>query len=326
MKILYAANNHRSSALQLARIVAGIQSSNHQLKIAAYQISSPKNLNIDWSLNAMFDMYHPEMLQLHNDNLSIYFDQVKSYQPDLIISDLEYFTSYIANVLNIPIWQCSPSLIYHAFDYGYDQAPHFKKLFNSLIHQAKLIHERTKNIIANADRCLVYSHFGDTESSPNLYGQFEWVRPYHQLGQVSIPCRHHFTSAIFSKDVKFLEQVKNYQDGMVFMDQTYESYPNLIVKDINMQSEYYCNLKNSDFFVCQGEGEFLADAFYNGKYVFCYPNYQDINCTLNSQLTTKRGLGKMVSYLDDLTQLDVSTVKPTYRNNIKLLNGLLHGV
>ena len=83
----------------------------HQIKIAAYKISTPKDINIDWTLDALLNIYRPNLLSLNNDNLGIYFEQIKNYAPDLVISDLEYFTSYLASLMNVPLWQCSSSLI-----------------------------------------------------------------------------------------------------------------------------------------------------------------------------------------------------------------------
>src|SRR5271166_1958276 len=111
MKILYAAQNNQNARIQLSRFLEAMQGSNHQIKVAAYKRSSPKNVSIDWTLDALLNFCQPEVLSLNNDNLVIYFEQVKSYSPDLIISDLEYFTSFVANEMNVPLWQCSSSLI-----------------------------------------------------------------------------------------------------------------------------------------------------------------------------------------------------------------------
>ena len=89
MKILYAASNSYGARLQLSRWLQAMQGSGHQIKIAAYKKSSPKRVNIDWTLNALLNIYQPDLLSTNNDNLSIYYEQVKDYAPDLVISDLE---------------------------------------------------------------------------------------------------------------------------------------------------------------------------------------------------------------------------------------------
>src|SRR5271155_1177897 len=107
MKILYAAGDNTNACTQLSRFVQAMP--NHQIKVAAYQQSSPKGMNIDWTLNCLLNVFTGQIAE--NDNLKIYYDQIVYFAPDLIISDLEYFTSYLAGVGNIPLWQCSSSLI-----------------------------------------------------------------------------------------------------------------------------------------------------------------------------------------------------------------------
>jgi hypothetical protein len=46
-------------------------------------------------------------ISLDNHILKIYADQVRFYKPDLIISDLEFYTSYIGLNSDIPVWQYS---------------------------------------------------------------------------------------------------------------------------------------------------------------------------------------------------------------------------
>src|SRR5574338_1119629 len=101
MKILYAASNNLNAKIQLSRFLKAMDGSKHQIKIAAYKTSSPKDISIDWTLDALLNIYKPDLLSLHNDNLNIYFEQIKNFQPDLVISDLEYFTSYVSSDLNL---------------------------------------------------------------------------------------------------------------------------------------------------------------------------------------------------------------------------------
>jgi hypothetical protein len=95
-------------------------------------------------------------------------------------------------------------------------------------------------------------------------------------------------------------------------------YENLILKDIdNNDDEYYCNLRNSEFFVCQGQSSFVADAFYNSKFSFIWPDYNDIDSVINSQLAQKMKLGSIISSPIDF---DINDVKSNYNNGIKYLH------
>lgn len=321
MKILYAASNNRNARIQLSRFLAAMRGTKHIIKIAAYIKSSPTNQSIDWTLDCLLNLYKPELISLDNDNLKIYFDQVKYYEPDLIISDLEYFTSYIANVLNITIWQCSSSLINNALvkseKYNMGAFKYYAHPLSRIIKSSQKI----ANLLDNSDGNFVYSHFGDTHAPPQLQEGFEWIRPYHQVGKTTVPCQHFAVAGLSSLDRQVIAWLKNYSDSVVFVEGSLEEHHNVLVKDIRNQEEYFCNLKNSPFFVCQGQTSFLADAFYNGKYSWIYPDYQDSETLLNSCMSQHLSLGRIINPDDDFEekpQIIVST--PTYNKSIKYLH------
>lgn len=310
MKILYAANNNYNSKIQLSRFLKAINGRGHQIKIAAYIKSSPKSVNIDWTLNCLLNIYKPDVISLKNDNLNIYFEQVKAFAPDLIISDLEYFTSYIANVLNIKLWQCSSSLINHALTKREKYNLGLFKHYAYLLNRDPVDTQRTVNLIDNSDCNLVYSHYGDTLHPPAISESFEWIRPYHQASNLYIPCEHNIVAALHNSNKKILNVLKKQEDSVVFMESCTEKYPNLLVKDIENEEEYYCNLRNSNLFVCQGQGSFLADAFYNKKFSLIYPDYEDAESVINSQLSQKFELGKIMAYEDNIKETETLDVSP----------------
>lgn len=318
LKILYSASNNYNARIALARFLKAINPK-HQIKIAAYIKSSPKNVNIDWTLNCLLNIYKPDVISLKNDNLNIYFEQVKAFAPDLIISDLEYFTSYIANVLNIKLWQCSSSLINYALTkkekYNLGLFKHYSYLLNRDMQDT----QRTINLIDNSDCNFVLSHYGDTINPPAISGSFEWIRPYHQVARPYIPCQHNIVASLHNSNKKIINVLKKQEDGVVFMESCAEKYPNLLVKDIGNEEEYYCNLGNSNLFVCQGQGSFLADAFYNKKFSLIYPDYDDTESVINSQLSQKFGLGKIMTYEDNIKETSILDVLPE-NNNIKQLH------
>jgi uncharacterized protein (TIGR00661 family) len=320
MKILYAASNNYGSKIQLSRFLTAMIGTEHQIRIAAYKRSSPKNVNIDWTLDAMLNIYRPELLSLDNDNLSIYFEQIKSYAPDLIISDLEYFTSIVANELNLKIWQCSSSMINFALTKREKYGLGLFKNYAHVVGRDPVHTQRTVNLIDNSNRNLVYSHYGDTENPPNIQSNFEWVRPYHQEAKLYVPCQHFLTAGLFNNDKRLLDLLKKYPDCAVFMDHCQEQHRNLLVKDIENDSEYYCNLKNSNFFVCQGQISFLADAFYNGKHSLIYPDYSDAEVITNSLISQKLGTGIIMSYSTDILSQAPVEVQPTKSSTVKYLH------
>jgi uncharacterized protein (TIGR00661 family) len=298
-----------------------MQGSGHQIKIAAYKKSSPKGISIDWTLDALLNIYQPDLLSTNNDNLSIYYEQVKSYAPDLIISDLEYFTSYVAGSLESALWQCSSSLISHAitrrerYNLGL-----FKYHAHSLNRDPEHT-QRTLNLIDNSNANFVYSHYGDVSNPPLLQKDYEWIRPYHQIGKVHTTCAHSIVAGLSTNDKQILAVLKRYSlDSVVFLESRSEKYQNITVKDIENEDEYYCNLKNSERFVCQGQASFLADAFYNGKFSLIYPDYEDTESLINSQLTNKLGLGFIMSPSEDIRYMSAFQAHPQYQETIKYLH------
>ena len=318
MKILYAASNNQNAKIQLSRFLNAV-GTNHQIKIAAYKKSSPKDTSIDWTLDALRNVYRPDLITLHNDNLNIYYEQVKSYDPDVVISDMEYFTSYVANDLNITLVQCSSSMINFALERKYNL-----KLFKFHAHSLNrdMMHtQRMFNVLDNSNCNFVYSHLGDMSSPPNLKEGFEWVRPYHRVAKDYVPCEHYVTAGLTGSNKRVLDVLKKYPDSVVFMEDCHEQYENLLVKDIRIADEYYCNLKNSVFFVCQGQASFLADAFYNGKFSLIYPDYEDAESITHSHLSNEMGGGRIMSYAEDFADLVADhKIQPNYSESVKYLH------
>jgi hypothetical protein len=319
VKILYAAANNSQAKIQLSRFLDAMHSTQHVIKIAAYRMSSPKNVSVDWSLDCLLNLYKPELITLDNDNLKIYFDQIGYYAPDLIISDLEYFTSYIAGVLNITIWQCSSSLINNALvrneKYNMGAFKYYAHPLSRIIKSSQKI----ANLLDNSNGNFVYSHFGDVAEPPQLQEGFKWIRPYHRVGKSTVPCQHQVVAGLSRNSKPVLTRMKRHQDCVVFMEDSLEEHHNVLVKDIRNQEEYFCNLKNSPFFVCQGQTSFLADAFYNGKYSWIYPDYQDSETLLNSCMSQHLGLGHIVNPQDDF-EAKTHVVTPVYNESVKYLH------
>lgn len=309
-----------NARIQLSRFLAAMRGSGHQIKIAAYKKSSPRGVSIDWTLDCLLNMFDPSKISVDNDNLQIYYQQIQQYAPDLVISDLEYFTSYVANLLDLTVWQCSSSIINYALDRSEKYNAGVFKYFAHALHREKETTQPIINLLDNADRNLVYAHFGDMARQPTLLDKFQWVRPYHQVGKDSVLCRHGIIAALPDGNKQLLGWLKNHTDSVAFVYQPYEKYSGLLVKDIEHQEEYFCNLKNSSLALCRGQVSLLADAFYNGKYVLMHPDYQDPEAILGSQLTQHYGMGSILSLSHDLSKFSDLVVIPNYNNEVKYLH------
>jgi len=325
VKILYAAGNNKNARIVLSRFLNACRTSELNekihLKIAAYHQSTLSNTHVDWTLNALFDFYRPQKLSLKkNDNLQIYFDQVKHFNPDLIISDLEYFTSNIANILNIPLWQCSSSFLYDSL-----VRKHHINLYKFHAHIACQDPTNTQgviNLIQNAEQNFVYSHFCDLINPPELKSNYHWVRPYHQVGKISAPCRHQIVAGLSNSDKNLLYLMSQYSsDTVCFAELQEERYQNVVAKTIHNEQEYFCNLRNSQFFICQGQSSFLSDAFYNRQYALIYPDYEDVDSITNAQLSHYENLGHIMLPSENLANFENNQAYiPVYHNETKYLH------
>lgn len=319
IKILYAASNSYNAKPQLDRFLKAIEGQLCIVKIAAYNKSSP-NVNIDWTLDSLLNIYKSDLISSDSENFAIYYDQVKNFKPDLIISDLEYFTSTIAVDLNITLWQCSSTMINYSIVDKYNLGL-FKK-YAYVFNKNPVNTQRIINLIDNSNCNFVYSHFCDTENPPELKENFEWIRPYHQTGKRYIPCRHNLIAGVLSQaiDKNLVSIVKNYSDSIVFADSVNESYSNVIIKDINNYDEYICNIFNSRLYMCQGYTNLLADAFYNQKYSIILPDYKESECLINSVFSEKLGVGKIYDNPNNVEDYMDYPVEINYNPQVKFLH------
>tara|TARA_R110000868_G_scaffold67046_6_gene199267 strand:- start:1794 stop:2789 length:996 start_codon:yes stop_codon:yes gene_type:complete len=285
IKILYAASNNYYSSLQLIRIINSIKELPVIIKVAAYKKSSPKNISIDWTLDSLLNINKPELLSIDNDNFIIYYDQIKNFNPDLIISDLEYFTSHIANLLNKPLWQCSSTLINIALTKSQKYDLGIFKKYAIYLNKTPVNVQKIINIIDNSNKNFIYSHFGDTMKPLEIKQNFQWLRPYYKLGKNNLLCKHNIVAALPDSNKFIINSLSKYQDSIIFTNNHNEKYNNILNKDINNDIEYSCNLHNSNIFVCEGQTTFLSDAFYNKKTSVIYPNYLSPESLINKTLS-----------------------------------------
>jgi hypothetical protein len=286
LKILYAAGNWENSKYQLLRFMEAIKDKPYNIKIAAYKKSSFSSLNIDFTLDCILHYKYPHVLDKLNNNFSIYLDQIRSFNPDLIISDLEYFSSRVAYILNIQLWQCSSLFTTFALkNRKRDNSTYSYHLYND----KNVFFYR--NIIDNSDKIFYYSNLCDISKSES---NFEWIRPYYKVGKKSPTCEHNIVAVSPTNNKKILSILKKYDDCVLFTDSHKELYKNIEVKSLNNEEEYYCNIRNCKLFICEGQENFLADGFYNNKYSLVVYDQSNYECVCNSMISQKYNLSKNI--------------------------------
>lgn len=177
MKVLYAAANREGSYHQYSRFLQSIKHKDIELQTAGYQ-RSIKDLTADYTLDALLNFSKTDKSFIHNNNYSYYVKQIELFAPDLIISDLEIFTSKIALELKIQLWQVSSFLLYWALP---DNIKKQMKAWSSSSYLLSFGNSNNKkqinNMIMSSNKRYVVSHLCDTIYADNIKDGFEWVRP-----------------------------------------------------------------------------------------------------------------------------------------------------
>jgi len=311
LKILYAASSRAGAKLQLFRFLHNIQGYDIEIKIAGYR---KLGIYLDWTLDALNDILHPDLISIDNEIFEIYHQQIKAFNPDLIISDLEPYTSYAGQQLDITTWQVSPLL----FRIGREK-PSMSYMNNYATLFDFLQHDLYKNIIINSNKRFVYSYIGDLPNSPKLSEGYEWIRPYHCIGAKSIPCQHNLVAALHKTD-KRLKSLLGMEDTVVFAD----SSLNIASKSIYDMAEYGCNVKNAKRFISQGLTDLLSDAIYNNIAPIIVPDLFDAECALNSIYLDEID-GGLNSY-DGQIHKEPKEINLAYNENIGFLHNKIEAL
>ena len=280
VRILYALSDNAESIEICRRFLEATTDKNFKIKIAAYCKNSMP-FHVDWNLEACEKFYGKRAFSAHNENLKIYFEQLKLFNPNLIICDLEKYTTYIADILNIKIWQVSPVFLHLATKLRLN----IRKYYGESFEDAFAPENINKNSIN-----MAYTYLCDYDSN-SLIHDYPVIRPYFYIGKESIPCKH---NALANTDeLKAINFTKKYNDSVVFTKNN-EDYNDIIVKNYYTSSDYACNVYNCNFTVGDGDINFLADAFYNNKFSFVFPKFDNVSNIINSFAAQHHSLSKVL--------------------------------
>lgn len=278
MKILYAAGNNFHSRVQLERFLKHVPSG-CQLKVAAYKKSLPSS-GADWILDPLlFPKKDGHFQFLENRYLQVYMDQVKSFDPDLVISDFEIYTSYVASVLTKKLWHVSGRLFNFAIDFLFKKHINIHTYYKSL-YENHVVYSIINDVVASADKNYVYSHFCDIDEKLPLKNNFNWMRPYYQAGKKSEAARHTYVTVNYGSldNISYLSD--KIGDKVIFSNDK-QYYDGFILKNFSDLEEYSCNLGSCDYYVSDGTASFSADAFYNQRKSIVIQNYSSLESLFN---------------------------------------------
>lgn len=309
MRILYCAGNRLGSYYQLKRFLTSI-GNKYTIKIAAYK-KSMGNFDIDYNLDSLLNFTDPDGMISFNGNYSYYKNEIKRYNPDLIISDLEIYTSIIASELKIKLWQFSPINLYYAITNDDKKNIGINKKYSFLIEADHKKVSYINQILNNSNKKFVLSHLCDFAGRPKLIERYEWVRPSFILGENSNSFNN--LVAFSSSNKSFINDLKT-KSGIIFSPSKLERIDNWEISDIENELVYSNCIENCKSFISDGTAVFLADAFYNRKYCFCAPRYDDMESIIGSYSNEYYGLGKIA------LPGDSKEIKISINDNVKFIS------
>jgi uncharacterized protein (TIGR00661 family) len=319
-KLWYGANSFSNSKFQLERFLNYLPK-NVNIKIAGYNNLS---CNVDWNLNSLHSFRKEipcsgrgtydkiENIKFPNQNIKYYLETIDKFNPDLIISDCEFFTTYAGLILKIPVWQCSPMIGLYGLKDSMFNKPCFGSYGSKFRHW---MYSQMYNLVQSSEKRFVYSFFGDLDLVPDLLSGFEFIRPYHKLG---IKKENINLLGLDINNNKNLVSLLKYNVGSKLYSNNLDRYNNL--ENNNITKNYFNDLAGCDLCVSDGAMTFLADAFYNKKFSLIIPNINDIESVfigLHSQIMNVSKI--LYSTKEDLTFYKEEQINPTY-NKINYLH------
>jgi len=181
MRILFGAGDFPGSNIMVSRFIQNAP--DHEIRVAAFYRNHKYLHSIDWCLDALrytkvgdsnyFKEKHGQSGPYVNHEMAnLIIDDLLEWQPELVISDCEYFTAMVAKALEIPLWYCSPMLQMTGIE-------HDRKEINTKIFDTIKLYI---NSLPQGERYLIYSPLCDIICRPFLKRGFEWIRPYSVIG------------------------------------------------------------------------------------------------------------------------------------------------
>jgi len=290
MKILYAAGNRSSSGDQFKRIKEHI--SNHEIKLAAFSSAIQFVSTIDFVLDYFYSFWHERFSYKRifqggplTKELEDYAARVVDFNPDLLIADQEPLTASVANLLQIPVWFCSPIHLVGGCNVR-SKDIFYKEQSNNLRLEF--------NYWPKADRIFIYSPFSRIKNIPINKG-FEWIEPYSEIKKSK---NKDLDFAFFSQREREIYSIFNASkfEGPFFSNSKFSSskIPWYSVLDL----EYNSLIQHSKNVFCAGETGVITDALNNNSNIIICPNLNDVETTINAVFVKNAKIGRELGQIE----------------------------
>ena len=180
MRILYGSGNFIGSNIAAGRFV--LNAPGHDIQVAAHYRNHRYLKHIHWCLDALYttkvgdknyfkENYGRPGPYINHALADLIINDLLEWQPELVISDCEYFTAMVAKAFGIPLWYCSPLL--QITGIVHEKGEISSKRFNQLKWYLESL--------PDGDNYLIYSPLGDIKNRPLLKPGFQWIRPYSSM-------------------------------------------------------------------------------------------------------------------------------------------------
>lgn len=314
MKIIYSAGNRPGADILLYRFM---QNNDHEVKTAAYIKSSESSINIDWTLDAIYNKYtgcnrgklvdlfgRKNLPMMGFEEIGLLIDDVTEFKPDLIICDYEPILANIAKSLNIKLWYCSPVHLLDGIIWQDGQMKH-----------TGLLEVCRKNLpkLPEPDKVLVHSPFGIIEGT-ELKNGYEWVMPessikYNENDKYGICITN--DSYRVSELSKILNCIPPF-DLTLFSQHKYD-LSHLESCLLSNKDNYEKAISFASWVFCTGETSFITDALLAGvNRLSISPDLQDPEALLNATMVSLYNLGDNLGQVEYLERYSIETIEESY--------------
>lgn len=313
MKILYAAGNFSGSLIRFSRFLENLPDS-YDIKLAAFNI--PGYRPIDWTLDALNqDIRHDpnkrnhrrlygdlklmsdtQMKLFNYENMEIYIRDIRRFAPDLVISDFEVATCYVASLLRLPYIISSPLMLYPAINNKtLNQQSQWRS--GKFRYGGLLYDNQTRLSLFPTDYLdlIIETPYSLTNEKISKK-RFDLISPYY----------HNYAGDGIGR----IALLKNTNDKNL-----YRILSKFDFKIFNTENDdYHTALKNSKYVILEGETPSLIDALISHKKVITIPTLKCTEALINI------ALGNNLGYLYDLGKIGCYSPKKIEDEIVKSLN------
>jgi len=299
LKIIYSAGKRVGADLLLKQFLSNC-GDDHEIKVAAYDISSRSVDKVDWMLDSVYNCYtgaarvrlnqlfnHPHLPLMGYDQALLLMKEMDAFNADLVICDYDPIVSNFASILGLRLWHCSPV---HLLDGVFWQ--------NGDMRYTGLLEVDRKNTkkLPPAEKTFVCSPFAMVEGVELKTG-YEWLIPFSDVDGEK------FDGIGISND-------DNRRDELGKILRCIPPFKLKVLREAKIGS--------ANWLFCGGESQLIMNGLVAGVNRFCVsPDLNDSEALLNGILVGNLGLGDDLGQIEYLEHYSVEEVERSYEKRFE---------